>query len=186
LYGQSKVAYPYLQAINVDGSAVTVNNIKTKLFDAYTEVRKKARGNANTILMSYKWLGALMTNIEQHTTPVAGVTQLGVQPQLNVTASEHSVSLYGWTEITITSVKGTLKVVGIQEMDDDCIMLLDMSALKYYSNGEIVRKRIAPDGKNYYEVRDPVNGYFYIVDTVALGELVLLAPTKCGIIHSIP
>lgn len=186
LYGQSKLAYPYLQSINVDGSAITANNIKIKLFDAYNEVRKKARGNANTILMSYKWLGALMSNIEQSTTPVAGVTQHGVQPQLNVSASEAAVSLYGWTEITITSVKGTLKVVGIQEMDDDCIMLLDMSALKYYSNGEIVRKRVAPDGKNYHEVRDDATGYFYIVDTVALGELVLLAPTKCGIIHSIP
>ena len=176
LYGQSKLAYPYLQSINIDGSALTVNNIKAKLFDAYNQVRQKARGNADTILMSFKWLGALMAQIE-NTTNYQGNFQVSMQ--------DKKTSLYGWTEITVTSVKGTLKVVGIQEMDDDVIMLLDMSALKYYSNGDLIRKRIAPDGKQYYEKR-ATTGYYYVVDMCALGELVLLAPTKCGIIHSIP
>ena len=107
------------------------------------------------------------------------------QGNFQVSMQDKKTSLYGWTEITVTSVKGTLKVVGIQEMDDDVIMLLDMSALKYYSNGDLIRKRIAPDGKQYYEKR-ATTGYYYVVDMCALGELVLLAPTKCGIIHSIP
>lgn len=173
LYGQSKVAYPYLQAINISGAAITSSNIKAKLFDAYNEVRRKARGNANTILMSFKWLGHLMAQIED---------QKGA---FKVTAKDEKASLYGWTEITITSVKGTLKVVAIQEMDDDVIMLLDMSALKYYSNGELIRKRVAPDGKQYHETR-ATSGYYYLLDMCALGELVVHAPTKCGIIHSIP
>jgi hypothetical protein len=176
LYGQSKTAYPYLQAINIDGTGLDATNIKSKLFEAYNEVRKKARGNANTILMSFKWLGALMSQIE---------TTANYSGNFQVSAGGQKASLYGWTEITITSVKGTLKVVGIQEMDDDVIMLLDMSALKYYSNGELIRKRIAPDGKQYYEKRE-TSGYYYVVDMCALGELILLAPTKCGIIHSIP
>jgi hypothetical protein len=176
LYGQTKLAYPYLQAINISGAAITAANIKEKLFEAYNEVRKKARGNADTILMSYKWLGALMAHIE---------TQAPASANFNISMVDKKASLYGWTEIVITSVKGTLKVVGIQEMDDDCIMLLDMSAVKYYSNGELVRKRTAPDGKHYYEKR-ATTGYYYVVDMCALGELVLLAPTKCGIIHSIP
>ena len=176
LYGVSKLAYPHLQAINISGAAITSSNIKSKLFDAYNEVRKKARGNANTILMSFKWLGHLMAAIE---------TTSNISGNFNVSVGEKKASLYGWSEIVITSVKGTLKVVGIQEMEDDCIMLLDMSALKYYSNGEVIRKRVAPDGKQYYEVR-ATSGYYYILDMCALGELVLHSPTKCGIIHSIP
>lgn len=173
LYGVTKVAYPYTQAINVSGASITASNLKSKLFDAYNEVRKKARGNANTILMSFKHLGTLMSQIED---------QKGA---FKVTAKDEKASLYGWTEITLTSVKGTLKVVGIQEMDDDVIILLDMSALKFYSNGEIMRKRTAPDGKQYYEVRVDGSGYYYIVDVATYGELVVQAPTKCGIIYAI-
>lgn len=172
LHGKSKLAYPYLQAININGSAISSSNLNAKLFDAYNQVRQKARGNANTILMSFKHLGTLMAQIE---------TQKGA---FKVTPSAENASLYGWTEITLTSVKGTLKVVAIQEMDDDVIMLLDMSAFKFYSNGEMLRKRTAPDGKQYYEVR-ATSGYYYIVDISCFGDLILHAPTKCGIIHSI-
>lgn len=172
LYGQSKVAFPYLQAINVSGSAITATNIKAKLFDAYNEIRRKARGNANTVLLSFKHLGSLMAQIED---------QKGA---FKVTAKDEKASLYGWTEIILTSVKGTLKVVAIQEMDDDVIMFLDMSAMKFYSNGELLRKRTAPDGKVYYETRQ-TSGYFYLVDISCFGEFVLHAPTKCGIVYGI-
>jgi hypothetical protein len=173
LYGQSKLLYPYLQALNIDGSSVSSSNIKLKLFSAYNEIRQKARGNANTILMSFKWMGHLMAQIED---------QKGA---FKVTVNSEKASLYGWTEITITSVKGTLKVVAIQEMDDDCILFLDMAAMKFYSNGEMMRKRTAPDGKQYYEVRED-DGYFYLVDICTFGELILHAPTKCGILYGIP
>ena len=172
LYGKTKTAYPYLQAINVSGSTISATNILEKIFDAYTTVRSVARGNASTILMSFKHLGSIMKLIE---------TQKGA---FKVTAGQSKASLYGWTEIEITTVRGNLKVVAIQEMENDCIMLLDMSALKFYSNG-FFKKRTAPDGKQYYETRDS-SGYSYILDICLFGELVLLAPSKCGIIHSIP
>lgn len=171
LYGKTKVTYPYLQAINVSGATMTANNILEVIFDAYTSVRTKARGNANTILMSFKHLGSIMKLIE---------TQKG---SFKVSATSTKASMYGWTEIEITTVRGNLKVVAIQEMEDDCIMLLDMSALKFYTNG-FFRKRTAPDGKQYYEVREST-GYYYILDICLFGELILLAPSKCGIIHSI-
>src|SRR5690606_27625176 len=60
LYGKTKTAYPYLQAINVSGTNVTATNILEKIFDAYTEVRTRARGNANTVLVSFKHLGSIM------------------------------------------------------------------------------------------------------------------------------
>ena len=177
LYGQSKVAYPYLQAINLLATAANIDltsvaKVKLGIFNGYNEIRKKARGNANTVLMSFKLLGSLMASLED---------QKGA---FKVTATAEKASLYGWTEITIVSVRGTLKVVGIQEMDDDVIIYLDMEAVMYYSNGELIRKRVAPDGKQYYEQRS-ATGYFYLLDMAALGELVLHAPTKCGIIYGI-
>lgn len=172
LYGKSKVAYPYLQSINVSGAAINATNIIEKIFDAYTEVRTKARGNASVVLMSYKHLGSIMKLIE---------TSKGA---FKTTATSTKASLYGWTEIEIVSVRGTLTVVGIQEMDNSEIMLLDMTALKFYSNG-FFQKRKSPEGKEYFEVRS-TSGYAYLVDVCLFGDLVLLAPSKCGIIHSIP
>jgi hypothetical protein len=172
LYGVNKTAYPYLQAVNVPGASITAANILDKIFDAYTQVRIKARGNANTILMSYKHLGSIMKLIE---------TQKG---GFKVTPTATKASQYGWTEIEVTSVKGALKIVAIQEWSDDSIAFLDMSAFKFYSNG-MFRKREAPDGKQFYEIR-ATTGFSYIVDVSLFGELVCLKPSTCGILYSIP
>lgn len=172
LYGKTKATYPYLQAINIDGSGVTATNILEKIFDAYTTCRTLARGNASTVLLSFKHLGSIMKIIE---------TQKG---GYKTTATSTKASIYGWTEIEVVSVKGTLKIVGIQEVENANIMLLDMSALKFYSNG-FFRKRQAPDGKEYFEAR-ATSGYTYLVDICLFGDLVLLAPSRCGIIYSIP
>lgn len=172
LYGQSKLAFPYLQAINVSGAAVTSSNILSKLFDAYNEVRKKCRGNANKIVMSYRNLGWVMAAIE---------TQKGAFKVSPVTSK---ASLYGWDEIVLTSVKGNLTIIAVQELRDDVIMFLDMSAFKFITNG-FFKKRTAPDGKQYYEIR-AASGYSYLLDMCLFGEFALHAPTKCGIMHSIP
>ncbi len=171
--GQTKTAYPYLQAVNVSGANVSATNILEQLFDAYTRVRSVARGKADTFLMSYKHLGSIMKAIE---------TQKG---GFKVSVNSTSASLFGWTEIQITSVKGELTIVGIQEMDNDIIMMLDWSAVKFYSNG-FFKKRENPDsGQAFFEVRN-TTGYQYIVDVCLFGDLVLLAPSRCGIIYSIP
>lgn len=172
LYGQSKLAYPFLQAINIDGSGVTSSNILDKIFDAFTRIRTVGKGLANQVVMSYRNLGYVLAKLESS------------KGAYNIVQGSQSVSVYGWTEITIGGVKGSLKVVGIQEMDNDSIMFLDMRALKFHSNG-FFRKRIAPDGKHYYEVR-ATTGYKYLVDMCLFGELILSKPSYCGIMHSIP
>jgi hypothetical protein len=171
LHGVSKLAYPYLQAVNVNGSSITATNILEKLFDAYTEVRTRAKGNASKILMSYKHLGSIMKLIE---------TQKG---GFKVTPTSTKASIFGWTEITVTSVKGELTLVGVQEMPDAQIVFLDPKALVFASNG-FFRKRQSPDGLEYYELR-ATSGYKYIIDVCLFGELVVKAPGHCGIIHSI-
>lgn len=170
LHGVSKLAYPYLQAVNIDGTAITASNMLTSLFDAYTEVRTKARGNANTILMSFKHLGSVMKLIE---------TQKGA---FSVT-KQPSASIFGWTEIEITSVKGSLTIVGLQEWDDDVIAFIDWSCMKFMTNG-FFKKRVSPDGKEYFEVRN-TTGYQYIVDISLFGEMMFKKVGNCGIIHSV-
>lgn len=171
LYGVTKTAYPYLQAVNVLGSDITATNILEKIFDAYNKVRQKAKGNATKILMSYKHLGSIMKLIE---------TQKG---GFKVTPTTQSASEYGWTEIEITSVKGALTLIGIQEMPDAQIIFLDPKALVFASNG-FFRKRASPDGDEFFEVR-ATTGYSYIVDACCFGDLIVKAPGHCGIIYSI-
>jgi hypothetical protein len=174
IHGQTKTAYPYLQAVNISGSTISASNIMDKIFDAFTTFRAKAKGaNVKFIVMSYKHLGSVMKAIE-------------VQKGGNkVSAGQTRVNQYGWTEIDITGVKGVLTVVGVQEMDDDIIFGLDMNSFVFRTNG-FIRKRTAPDGKQYYEVRDDTNGYYYILDHIVFGELEVTKPSNNFVIHSIP
>lgn len=172
LYAQTKTAYPYLQAINVSGSSVSSTNILQKVFDAYTEIKNKGKGNPNKVLMSYRNLGYIMTILES------------TKGAFHQDPKSTKVSPYGWTEIEVFGVKGTITVVGIQEMDDDVIFFLDLRALKIYTNGGF-KKREAPDGKQYFESRS-TSGYSYLIDIAFFGDLVLLRPSYCGVMYSIP
>lgn len=171
LYGQTKTSYPYLQSIAVSGSSVTAANILDKIFDTFTTVKNRGKGMPNKVVMSFKHLGSVMKLLEN---------QKGV---FHIDQKGTRVNVYGWTEIDIFGVQGTLTVIGIQEINDDCIMFLDLRALKIYSNG-FFKKRVSPDGIEYFEVRN-ANGYAYIVDTCFFGDLILLRPSYCGILYSI-
>lgn len=173
LYGVSKVLYPYLQAINVDGSGVTSSNILEKIFDALVTIRQLGKGMPTEILMSYRNLGYCMKLVESS------------KGAYNVIPESGRAQPYGWTEIIIGSpAKGSIKLIGVQEADDDVIQFIDWRALKFYSNG-FFRRRKAPDGKEFYEIRS-TSGYQYIVDVCLFGELVVQRPSYCGIMHSIP
>lgn len=172
LYGQTKTAYPYLQAINVDGSSVTATNILDEIFDGLTDIRQFGKGNPTVAVMSYKNLGSALKVIESS------------KGAFNVVPESQKASQFGWTEVEIGSVtKGRIKLVGVQEADDDVIMYLDWRALTFHSNG-FFQKRKSPDGLEFYEIR-ATTGYQYLVDIVLFGELVLKRPSYCGIMHSI-
>jgi hypothetical protein len=170
VHGKSKLAWPMLQAVNIDGAAVTASNILDKIFDGYVDVRRKAKGNANTVLMSFKHLGSVMKLLETQKGPYS-VTK---QP---------SASIYGWTELSVTTIKGELKMVGIVELDDDVIMYLDMKSMVFRTRGGF-RKRKSPEGKEYYEVRS-ASGFQYVVDMCLFGQLEVNAPGHNAIMHSI-
>jgi hypothetical protein len=172
LYGVAKTSAPYLQAINVDGSDITSANIVEKAFDAFTKTRLYGKGRPTDIVMSLTNLGHVMKVVEAS------------KGAFNVDPGSQKASQYGWTEIRIGSVTSqSLKFVGVQEMDDDIIMLIDWRAWKFYSNG-FFKKRKSPDGIEYFEVR-ATTGYQYIVDICLFGDLVCLRPSYCGIVYGV-
>lgn len=171
LHGQTKTAYKFLQAVNVSGADITATNILDKILDAYNTIRQKARGNADTVVMSYKHLGSCMKAIEV------------VKGGQKVSATSTKASLYGWTEIEIVSVKGALTLVGVQEMPDDCIFFCDWKAMSFDSN-RFIQKEISPEGLEYMRVRN-TTGYQYIVDLKLFGNLIVNKPGNMGVIYSI-
>lgn len=174
LFGQNKVDHDFLMCPQFDGSTISASNILQKIFDAYTKRQQLAKGGkAPEVLLSFKHFGSILKLLE---------TQKG---PFNVVPNSRSVNVYGWDTVEIGSVSGqVLKIVAIQEMVDDLIYLLDWSSMKFYSNG-LFKRRKAPDGKEYYEVRE-TTGYFYILDHCMFGDLACVAPWKQMVIHSIP
>lgn len=172
IHGKSKLAYPYLQAINVDGSTITATNILEKLFDAYVSVRQKAKGRAKDILMSYKHWGSVMKVLEGS----KGAYRVVEDPK---------ESVFGWWESTIasTSTGQSLKIVALQELDDDVIPFIDWDSVKFRTNG-FFRKRQSPDGRTYFEVRN-TTGFAYIVDLCLFGEMEYTKPGHNGIIYGV-
>lgn len=172
LHGQTKTAYPFLQAVNVLGSDVTSANILDKLFDAYTKIQNKAKGRANTVLMSLSNLGVIMKLIQIEKGPY------------HVSPGDKKAMEYGWNEIMIGSTTGqSLKLVGIQEMDSDAIYFLDMKSMVFRSKG-FFRKRKGPNGNEYFEER-ATSGYRYLIDTCLFGQLEVNKPGHNGVLHSI-
>lgn len=179
--GTAKTAYPYLQAVNVDGSAVSATNIVSKIFDGYAQrqIRGKA-GKLPKIIVSFKHMGSILAVLELGTG--SGV---GAKGPFSVVPGSRSVSAYGWQTVQIGSVSGdVLEIVAIQEMDDDWIWYCDMDSVTFYTNGFLVRRK-APDGKEYFEER-ATTGYSYILDHCCFGDILVKSPWKHAVLHSIP
>lgn len=174
LYGQTKTDYPYLQAIQYDGSAISSTNLMENLFDAYTKRQQLAKsGKLPEFVMSFKHFGTAIKQLELS------------KGAFNVVPESRKASQYGWQEIMIGSVSGELiKLVGIQEKADDNIMCLDWDSITLFTNGFLQRRR-APDGLEYFPIRS-TSGFSYILDHVCAGDIVVKAPAKNLIIHSIP
>lgn len=178
LYGQTKTAYPYLQAIQVDGSSSGLNVTSTtflqNLFDSFVTIKNRGKGMPNKAVMSYRNFGYAMSILE---------AQKGAY---HIDQTSRKVNSYGWEEVRLYGPKGSLDLVAIQEMDDDCVFFLDVrpSVMKIYSNGGF-RKRVSPNGLEYFEVRN-TTGYQYIIDSCFFGDFVLLRPSYCGVLCNIP
>jgi hypothetical protein len=172
LYGKTKTDYTYLQSHNESGSSITSTNIIKPIFDTYTNTRRFYKANPNKVVMSFKNFATVMKELEAS------------KGAFNVVPGSRKSNLFGYDQAQIFGVAGgVLDFVACQEMDDDVILLLDMTAMKFHSNG-FIRRVKSPEGLEYF-VKRSTDGYKYILDHELYGELVLNAPQKCAIIHSI-
>lgn len=174
IHGQTKTAYPFLQAPNISGSAITASNILDELFDALADAQQKARGGQiTTALMSLKHSASIMKLIQSE------------KGAFHVAPNTTKVSEYGWSEVMVGSPAGNMvKIVGIQEAADDVIYLLDPKSMVFRSKG-FIRKHKSPDGIEYHVTRDETDGYSYIVDLVCFGELEVSKPSNNAAIYGI-
>jgi len=172
LYNQTKTSYPYLQAWNQDGSDINATNVLAKIFKAVKDVKRFTPGKPTEVWMSYKHFGTIQTILE---------AQKG---SFKTSEKQHETEVYAWDEVMIWGPGAKLKLVAMQEMDDDWIGIIDPGAMKLHSNG-FFRKNISPDGNAYYVSR-ATTGYTYICDICFYGDLVVNKPSFCGIIHSVP
>ena len=174
LYGQTKTAFPYLQAIQYNGASISASNLLENLFKAYTKRQLHAKsGKLPEFLMSYKHFGTVLQQLESS------------KGAFNVVPESRKASQFGWQEVMIGSVSGELiKMVAVQEKADSNIMCLDWDSITLYTNGFLQRRR-APDGLEYHSVR-ATTGFSYVLDHVLAGDIVVKAPWKNLIIHDIP
>ena len=172
IFGVTKTAWPFTQAINISGSDISAANIVGKIFDAYVTIRRLGGGQPFKVVMSYKNYGSVVKSIE---------AQKG---SFNLKPVAKDARMYGWMEISVGGFAGELDLVVVQEMDDDIIFFLDMKTIKFYTNGGIRRRKDPETGSPYFAIR-ATSGYQYIVDHCLFGELVCLEPKKNGILYGI-
>lgn len=172
IFGVTKTAWPFTQAINISGASITSANILGAIFDAYVTIRRLGGGSPFKVVMSYKNFGSCIKSLE---------AQKG---SFNVKPMSSNAETYGWTEVEVGGFAGVLTLVAVQEMDDDIIYFLDMKTIKFYTNGGIKRRKDPETGSPYFTIRN-TTGYQYIVDHCIFGELVVLEPKKNGILYGI-
>lgn len=168
LHNQVKATYPFLQALNISGSAITAANILEKLYDAFFDVRALGKGQSNEMWVSYKHFKNIVKGLELNR---------------DFTVKDKA-SGYGFNSISLVGGDGSdMKIVALREMDDAEAMIIDPSALMFAGNNFFERKRHL-DGNEFYLTRN-TTGYNYIVDIKFFGDLVVKHPSHCGIVHSI-
>lgn len=170
IFGQTKANYPHLQAYeNASvGDVASGNTALSEILDAMTQVRRIGKGDPTDCVMSYELYSQCLKELN---TDVQYQSEAG------------KASRYGWSEISVGGPKGSIKLVAVPEMDKDKAFIIDWNAVKLHSNG-MIERRSAPDGKQFYEVRNQT-GYQYIVDHRFFGELVVSKPSHCGALSGI-
>ena len=152
------------------GTAVTGNDILTVIFDA---LRKNFQlgGEANTCIMGFKHFSAAMLALEKGS---GGFRH--VKPR---------VDFAGYSEITVGGVQGSVKLVGIREMDDDWMALVNKAYMDFHVGTHVIKPMTTPDGIQYFSERN-TDGYRYITDLMLTGEFIYSNPWSGTGIFNIP
>lgn len=173
IYGVTKTASKFTQAIQVPGASMTASNVLETLFDGLAIQRRKSRMGTTEFWMSSKHFANAMKKLEQDKGPY------------RVVPNSTKASEYGFTEIEIFGPKtGGVKVVCLPDMDDDIIFGVDPKSMKFHSVKGIQKVK-SPDGNYYVVNRDSTNGYDFVTDMYYRGDVIVSAPYKNMVFHSI-
>lgn len=188
IFGVNKLSTPYTQSYAVDGSGLAsdAQGLLHKIFQTQNRVRAIANGsNPSEAVMGYGLLATIMEALE------TGGAAAGSVTNRQYYAKDMKTSLYGWTEIEVVGIGGTLKLVGVNEMADDSIKILDWRGIDMHTNGLFERHKDI-NGNEFTVVRNDEDtvaagstGFQYITDIRMFGELVVSKPSYQATIHSI-
>jgi hypothetical protein len=167
LFGQTKLAYPFLQAQQHAGSGITSSNILEKLFDAYYDTVSLGKGNPTEVLVSFK-----------HFKNIAKILEA---KRDFVTADKKSG--YGWRSVDLIGPEGAMTITALRDMQDSEAFVMDWDSLCFHGDKFFERKRHL-DGNEYFMIRE-TSGYQYVTDIKFYGDLVVSKPSHCGVIHGI-
>lgn len=184
VFGQTKTSSPFTQGLIYDaadwangtpstgaqgaGNLITAHtDILAQIFNALAKARQR-KANPTTFLMSYKHFSACLTALEygggSSSTQGSGAFK-------NVT---DKVDYAGFSEISVGSLMGSVKLVAINEMTDKVILGIDEKKLDFHTNkGFMIQE--SPDGLKFYSVRN-TTGYQYIIDICFYGDFVYSQP----------
>lgn len=170
LFGKTKLNYPYLQAVNIDGQDWTKANCLERLFDANVKIRKLGKVGMTEVVCSYTLLAA-----------VEKIIEAGAGAYKHVDTEVHA---HDWMKITISGPKGRLTLVGVNEQPDELAYFLNWKGLQLASNGNFRIQKDPDTGKMYYTVRS-TSGYTYIVDISFYGEFIAFRPSTMGVVYNL-
>lgn len=180
LYGIAKTAYPFLQALNVDGTSITKANIVEKLFEMYVqEVDLKTKNisekKADNYWLSPKNYAAAMIALEKY------------KGQYYTVPGKKDANVYAWQTITIGNGTGAeISFSKVPELANDIIPCVNWDSLLLASNGYF-RFAEHPDnpGKIYHFPVRNTTGYAFIIDTCFMGDLLNICPESDAIVYGV-
>jgi hypothetical protein len=167
--GVAKTTWPFLQSKNIDGSSITAYTMLDDIYQAWVDTEKQGRGKPTDAVMGMQNLAYCLKLLEAGSGPYKHV---GTR-----------ASLYGWTEVIINGIRGPLKLIGVNEMNETEVFFMDWRFVKLHTNGGF-RVHKDMDGKQYFTVRN-TTGYQYIVDLCMMGEFVISNLSHQGCLYGI-
>lgn len=183
VFGANKTASPFTQGLLYDaadwanGDAATgtegagnkitdSTDVLAEIFNGLAKARQRG-SDPDAFLMSYKHFSAVLAALEYG----SGGRTLGSGAFKNI---QNKVDYAGFSEVTIGSVYGSVKLVAIREMTDKIILGIQTKKLDFHTNRGF-KIQESPDGLKFYSVRQ-TTGYRYIVDYSFYGEFVYSCP----------
>jgi hypothetical protein len=150
------------------GAGVKANRVLDLIFDAHRKCGQRG-GEADTYIMSWKHFSGALLSLERNSGAFKNVGD--------------AVHYAGYSSIRVGGVHGSVELVAIREMNDDCIIGIKKEHLDFHTNKGF-KVQISPDGLRYYTVRNET-GYVYITDTCFYGDFLIRHPWACCGIHNI-